>query len=171
MIEAPCHPAAAGGFDDPGFVEVGYEERVVIATQIVRPGWDGGAELAILLDQGADQFDGGAGGAAALKGQAHQVHAKETQLRRAALPVACGSMAEGLGGDGLVADHNAVLVDAFLIAPAPVGAGAKRGVGDFCLGDGDVLQLQRAAPREGLPREQEQRLGVIDGTVAVLRRE
>ena len=58
MIEPSCQPAAADGFDDPGFVGIGYEEGVIVAAEIVRPGGDGGTKLAVLLDEGADQLDG-----------------------------------------------------------------------------------------------------------------
>ena len=106
MIKAPGQPAPAGGLDDPRLVRIGYQEGVVVAAEIVRPGRNGRAKLAVLLDKRADQFDRRAGGAAALQGQAHEVHAQQTHFARPVLPVLRRRPAEGFGRDGLIADRR-----------------------------------------------------------------
>src|SRR5262249_19524854 len=122
-------PALSDGFKHPRFSRVGHDKGVIVPARSVILGWHARAKLPILLDQAPHEFNRTPGGRAALQRKPHKIHAQQPQSVGAPVPLGQRRLPERLGKDRLVTDHDTMLVDALLIAPAPVWARAERSVG------------------------------------------
>src|SRR5207248_4267299 len=112
-VEYPARgPAVPRRLQHPGTRRIGDDEGVVVGAE---EGGLAGAALAIFLDQRPDDAHRLAGGAGALQAEAHQVHADQRDL-----------LVRLAREDRLVADRDAPLVDAHLVAPEPVRARADQ---------------------------------------------
>ena len=134
---------------------------------------DGGAPLAVLLDQRRHDLERLRRAAPALQPQPQHRHPRQPERRRLCSPCPGGQVlalqpAQLLGEDGLVADGDAGVVHPHLVAPAPVRARAQRRARAAGLRDGLVLELDGGVGGVGGGGVGAQRLAVEGRAVGVL---
>ncbi len=107
-LGAPRRPATTRRLEHPGFLRIRDQEAVVVAGAV---GLEGRASLPVRLEERRNRLERFARIASSLETEPHEVH-----------PDQAGGVFDGLPReDRVVADRDAVLVDAVLEAPDPPG--------------------------------------------------
>src|SRR5262249_17999997 len=140
----------------------------IIAAGRMILGGNARAELTVALDQAPQHVNRLCGSAAAFKGKPDKVHSQQPNGRAVPSPVGLGSSAKGLGVNRFIANCHTILIDTFFVAPAPVGARAKRGKGDIRLWQCEILQLKYGVLGPGGSWSKHEGLAVEDRTVTIL---